>query len=349
MHVLELEGSPRELGRAHGEEVRAEIGLGLERWLSVLGGATHVAAQDYVSSFLESTDFFGAIERFTPNLLEEVRGIAEGARQPFETVFAYQLMDEEWWYRLGRMRARKAPIEACSAVGVVAAERSTLLAQNMDLPSHYDGTQVLLRIKTAGQPEVLIFGPAGLLGTTGLNERGVGVCVNTLPQLRHSARGLPVGFVVRGALAQETADDAAAFVRRVPHASGQNYMLGGPGDLLDLEGSAGGVSEVTRGGTQSIHTNHPLASDDLDESARPERGSTTRARLKKLEELAAAGAGLTVGQIQQTLSDREVPVCVSRGSDWITLGSLVMELSDQPVMHIAPGPPAETPYQTVTF
>jgi isopenicillin-N N-acyltransferase-like protein len=348
IRVVDLAGSPRELGRAHGEEMRSEIEQGLERWLDVVGAATHVPSHEYIPSFLEATDFFGAIDRFTPGLLEEVRGIADGARLPFDTVFAYQLMDEEWWYRLSRMRARKA-IEACSAVGVISDDQSTLLAQNMDLPSHYDGTQVLLRVKAADQPEVLIFGPAGLLGTTGLNERGVGVCVNTLPQLRHSPIGLPVGFLVRGVLAQHSLDDAAALVRRVPHASGQNYMLGGPGALLDLEGSAGAVTEVKRTGAQSIHTNHPLASEDLDENAQPERRSTSPARLQKLDAMASAGAGLSVDQIQETLSDKQAPVCVSRGSDWITLGSLVMELSKEPVLHIAPGPPAETAYTTVTF
>ena len=33
----------------------------------------------------------------------------------------------------------------------------------------------------------------------------------------------------------------------------------------------------------------------------------------------------------------------------MTLGSVVMELSIPPVMHVAPGPPAETAYTRWTF
>ena len=54
-------------------------------------------------------------------------------------------------------------------------------------------------------------------------------------------------------------------------------------------------------------------------------------------------------QFHSTLSDREVPVCVPRGSDWMTLGSLVMERSAEPVLHFAPGPPADTPYSEIRF
>ena len=141
-------------------------------------------------------------------------------------------------------------------------------------------------------------------------------------------------------------------VRTVPHASGQNYLLGGPGAVCNLEASAGQVREVPLDGTQVHHTNHPLANDDIDPSASVEyeTKSTTRARLNRLQsELGNLGAHAGVKDIGRVLSDREAPVCVSRGSDWMTLGSLIMELSAEPVLHIAPGPPAETPYHTLGF
>jgi hypothetical protein len=33
----------------------------------------------------------------------------------------------------------------------------------------------------------------------------------------------------------------------------------------------------------------------------------------------------------------------------MTLGSVVMELGPEPVLHVALGPPADTPYSQVTF
>jgi hypothetical protein len=282
--------------------------------------------------------------------MDEVRGIAEGARRRFETILAYQMMDEEWAYRVALMRARRASVEACSAAGIVRGDGSSLLGQNMDLPSHYDGTQVLLHTRPADGMEVMTFTPAGVIGTTGLNREGVGVCVNALFQLRHRSTGLPVGFVVRGVLAQHSAADAVSLLRTVPHATGQNYMVAERGSVVDYECSPGQVREVPADGSQVTHTNHVLASGDIDPEISPDVDSTTEQRLARLRsDLGSLGDRVSAADLKRTLSDRTVPVCVSRGADWMTLGSLVMELGPEPVLHIAAGPPADTPYDEVRF
>jgi isopenicillin-N N-acyltransferase like protein len=352
LRVVHLTGSAREIGRAHGEELRAAIGLGLGRWFEEIESSASMAPEAYIASLLAATDFGPAIEKHAPSLTDEVGGISEGAGQPYDVMLAYQLMDEDWWYRIGLVRDRSRPVEACSAVGVEKEDGTTILAQNMDLPSHYDGTQVVLHLRPAGRPEALVFAPAGMIGSTGLNRHGVAVCCNSLTRLRHNSTGLPVAFVIREILACDTLEAATEMVRAVPHASGQNYLIGAPGSLADLECSAGQVREVRTDGSQVMHTNHALANDDIDPGAGLESGgrSTTFPRLAKLHtDLDPLGRGATVEDVQRTLSDREVPVCVARGQDWMTLGSLVMELSAEPALHIAPGPPADTPYSTIRF
>ena len=69
----------------------------------------------------------------------------------------------------------------------------------------------------------------GVTGIYGLNNHGVGVCLNAMGAfMNHSPNGLGTIFVVRGILAQTTLDEAIRFVREVPHASGENYTIGGP-------------------------------------------------------------------------------------------------------------------------
>jgi hypothetical protein len=282
--------------------------------------------------------------------MHEVRGIAEGSAQRFHTVLAYQMMDEEWAFRVSSAKSPKASIEACSAFGVVRDDGTAIVAQNMDLPSHYDGTQVLLRVRPDDGPAVMVLTPAGMTGTCGLNEHGIAVCVNALFQLRHGHTGLPVGFVLREALAQRTFDDATDWLRSVPHATAQNYLIGHPGEVRDFEASPHEISEVAVDQGQIAHTNHVLVNDDLDPNVRDDSRSTTYARLDKLRsELGRRGPDVGVDDVKRALSDLTVPVCVPRGSDWMTFGSVVMEIAPEPVMHVAPGPPAENPYVEVRF
>lgn len=348
--VVDAAGSPRELGRAHGEQMRSTIAEAMGRWSEVIERQTHLPLDLYLAGFASATDFRSAIDRWTPQVVDEVIGLAEGAGQDYGRMLAYQLMDEEWAHRVDVMRSRAQSVESCTAFGVARTDGTALLAQNMDLPSHYDGSQILLRLRPDGGPAVMLFTPAGMIGTTGLNERGVGVCVNAIVQLRHSDRGLPVSCVLRAMLACETLDDAVRILTTAPHATGQNYVVGGPEGVKDFEASPGQVRSVGASGAHVMHTNHPLANDDLDPGVAPNVDSTTHARLARLrQQLSEIGADVIAAAAERALSDRVAPICVSRGGDWLTLGSVVMELSESPVLHVAPGPPDETPYIKARF
>lgn len=368
IHRVSLSGTPLDRGRAHGEALRPVIAQGMARWKDALHRWTGLHPEEYLDRFVEATDFLPAIERWAPQLLDEVRGIAEGAGLPYRDVYAYQLMDEEWLFRYDLAREQAAP-EHCSLVGVFGeGEGPAILGQNMDLPRCYDGTQTLLRVAPGdGGPEALIFTAAGLIGTCGLNSAAVGLCVNTLGQLAYKRTGLPVAFIMRRLLEFATPEEAAAFLRAVDHASGQNYAIGGPRHIVDFECSANRVESYRPHPTRVYHTNHPLANADLalrsqaaagavgkgDATERPGQPipSNSEQRLAFVAHALDSTAPFTVDDARTVLSSCEVPISVPRtgpGSS-MTLGSLVMELSVPPVLHVACGPPADTAYVKVTF
>jgi predicted choloylglycine hydrolase len=241
-----------------------------------------------------------------------------------------------------------------------------ILAQNMDLPRHYDGSQVLLRITgSEGEVKALVLTAAGLMATCGLNRHGVGVCCNTVAQLSSCADGLPVICVVRRVLEHQTRSDAVTFVKSVRHASGQTYTIGGPDGATALECSSGGVAEFQAMPTRVFHTNHPLINDDFNDAARRAREadqdrerqglsvlSNSEMRLEAVKEaLADPAEAISVDAVASILSTTEIPVCVVRTPNGagITFGSVIMELSVPPILHLAPGPPAETAYRTYAF
>jgi hypothetical protein len=96
LRVVELEGPPYQMGRVHGQALKAEIRELVDRWKKDLEKTYGVPADVFIARFLERTDFKPAIERWTPGLLDEVRGIADGAGLDFDTVYAFQLIDEFW-------------------------------------------------------------------------------------------------------------------------------------------------------------------------------------------------------------------------------------------------------------
>ncbi len=341
--IVECRGDGRERGRAHGEALRERIEGLLERWDADVAARLGRPPQTLVSALVETTGFVAAIERHTPDLLAEVRGIAEGAGVAFDRVLALNLMDEEWWFT-----APAEPRDACTLIAVgPSGGRPSVLAQNMDLPELMDGAQAVVRFEDGAGDGGAVLTAAGMIGLTGVSSAGLGVCVNTLAMLNHSRDGLPVAFVMRGALAQGSVAGAADFLARAPHASGQHYALADSAGVAGYECSAAGAVRSDDGGGRFCHTNHPLASADLDPAVPAEGREDSHVRSAAIESVAD---GVTTGaDCERVLADREAPLCVipEPGRPWITFGSIWAELGDAPRVRIAPGPPDRTAWVDV--
>jgi isopenicillin-N N-acyltransferase like protein len=343
--VIDGAGTPRQIGRQHGEAARDLIADGLDRWCDALGRRHSAAPAAYIDEFLGATEFLPAIETWTPELLDEIRGIADGADQPFPTLLAFNLLDEEWAFANERQR----PAPGCSAAGIQpAGGRPALLGQTMDIPSLHDGCQIALRVAPGDRPAAVVLSYAGMIGLTGANSAGIGVVVNNLDVLPARRHGLPVAFVLRGILARTNLAEAAAFVQAVPHATGQHYAIGGPGGIRSFEGWAGGVAETTPSGRHVLHTNHPLGGQPVGEDAEDVYAeSQSRERLACLigqTETLTDRSGL-----EAALADTSVPISIAPRTGFMTFGGVSMALTTPPDIRIAPGPPHLTPFKAVAF
>ena len=340
--TIDCAGSPREIGRAHGQAASRAIDLGFRNWGEAIQQRHGVDPDDYIKAFFGRTDYLPAIRAYTPELLEEIEGIAEGSEQPRERILAMNLLDEEWEYS---KRGRNAP--GCTVAAVVdATARVPVLGQTMDIPSLHDGTQLALRIRPADRPAVIVYSFAGMIGLMGCNEAGVGVVVNNLEVLPSTTDGLPVAFVMRGILARRTLAAAANFVRDAQHATGQHYAIGAPDGLQAFEAWGGGVQEVPVRGTSYVHANHPLAAGNVRlDTAKTYAGSRTLERQAAVEQHVAEAtdqAGL-----EHLLMDTTAPVSREIGDGYMTFGAISMALSAPPVVRIAPGPPHRTEWAEV--
>jgi len=366
LKVVVLEGSPYHRGLVHGRTLRKEIVQLVQIWKTNLTETFNADADRFISAFLKQTDYVSAIWRWTPDLLVEIRGIADGSEMPFDTILAYQFLDEIWVN--GKAVQREVAAEHCSGMGV--AKKGTnpaYIAQNMDLESFRDGFQTVLHIKAEGRrPEQFVFTFAGFIAANGMNSRSIGICANTLSQLRHCRDGLPVACIIRGTLERTTLNDAIKFLKQVKHACGQNYILGGGGRVCDFECSAGKVVSFAPTSDTGVvyHTNHPLANDDYDaeyadylrkiDPTKAVKGNS-EIRFQALENrLKNLQNGIDVSSIESTLrshDSREHPICrpVKEKSATFTFGSTIMKLSDKPEFLVAPGPPDTYPYQTFNF
>jgi isopenicillin-N N-acyltransferase-like protein len=367
LQVLLLEGTPRKRGQIHGESLRSKIQGNMSLWKESIQESTGIRPDAYISKFLEETNFLPAIKKWTPGLLEEVKGLSEGSGIDFDTMYVSQLGDEHYWYmRNMKMGIPLSASRGCSALGVSKeGDRFPLLAQNMDIEDMYDGTQTLLHVKHPHSTlESFVFTYAGYLALTGMNNRPLGICCNALLQLDYSTGGLPVAFIVRGVLEKSSLKEARGFIYEIKHASGQNYTIGDGQEVAAFEGSGHKVSPFIpfEGSTRVYHTNHPLTNDDqsvykeilkkIPADKKKSGPSNSEVRFDFLaKNLKDPSKRITVETIKSILGSSEVPICFKHtpGAGGMTFGCLIMELSPSPVLHVSPGPPCSTEFRKFIF
>lgn len=363
MPLLVLSGTPRERGMHHGQQLAQQIAYTLRSWKADLGtyGLEGNGVDDldnYLAMFFKNTDFVSAIEKWTPDLLEEIQGIADGSNQPFEHILGLQLMDEEWLFGLENRRVR--PTSKCTAFGIPG--QPTFSGQNMDINPWSEGKQIVLHTRNSGSfPDVLLFSIAGSIGLNGVNRAGLGVTCNTLASLKNGITGLPVLFVLRKLLQQTSIEEAVAFLERVEHASGQAYILSSRSEVRCFECSCAGVVEysprLSNGAV--FHTNHALANASAAYRGRVSMASAYSSieRLNSISRhLGQNEQGAELTKIKAALSAQDDPKnpvsrTLNKDGDHIsfTAGSSIYQMSDPPRLHLAAGPPSETDYVVFDF
>jgi isopenicillin-N N-acyltransferase like protein len=338
--MVELHGTGRSRGAAHGEELRGLIADAMDRWRAHIAEQYGCRPERYVRDFLGSTRFVETVRSLSPDLFDEVVAIAAASNQPLDEVMAYNLMDEEW-------RHDHQPATGCSVIGAALDGGSILLSQNMDLPTSMGGSQAVLRIAAAGeQPAQLVLTAAGMIGLFGVNEAGVACCVNTLKSLPSSRAGMPVAFLVRLILGHRDAESAGRYLETVPHASGQHYAVADRRGVRGYECSADGCVSGPRQ-DWLVHTNHPLWTDSAPTEETPPATSHTR-----LHALEAGLQGVRrSGDVEPLLSSTETGLCVPPTPDRsaATFCSAEFVLTSPPSIRIALGRPNEVRWQPVSW
>jgi len=359
LQVITLEGSPYERGVCHGRLMREAIGEALSLWeRAYVQDAFGVSRAEFALEVERRTDFYPAIKRWTPDLLDELKGIADGAGLDVREIYAFNVADECY-----ELEGLPRP-EHCSSIGVWRSESMpAVVAQTLDIEPYWDGLQLVQRIVDPdGSSATLVLSYPGLIGMNGMSGRGFGLCMNSLSELASAQSGLPVTMVIRGALAAADLEAAVRFLSDVPHATGQNYVLASGEGVVDLECSSIGATRYMPNQTSGVllHTNSPLASCDYRPGCRP-RGRDQRgrqaelvadsdARMKSMDRYVAGGgshAGLAPvkralrsvakhGGSAEYLED-DLGASLSREHMRIsyTFGTSIMELGDTPRLHIS--------------
>lgn len=240
--VIELSGTPKERGLAHGIAVKELIVQNIAFYKTLL-------KLDDDTLRAQARACTEKIAAFRPEFVEEMDGIAEGAN-----------VAPDYIYMLN------ARTELLSLNDIVQSECATfffkdtgLLFENWDWSEPSKDKTVLLHITLPNGRTLLTFTEAGMLGKVGMSSAGFGVAFNYLYPA-HALTGVPIHALLRATLEAGSFDEAHALLSSSSWmgTSGNIMLADASGRATDFELSGAAVSTLPLQGAAMAHTNHYL-------------------------------------------------------------------------------------------
>lgn len=334
--VVEVAGSPRAMGRAHGEALREAIHeFVAER---VRAGELFVRQRrrgDFLATAAACLERLAAWDR---EGWEEHQGVAEGAAIDAVALYAAANLTD---IRDVASFTPLADSEGCTTALVPAAWSATgapLAGQTWDLNPPDVAWVVAIRRRPQQGPSTVSITCAGCPSLMGINSEGLAFGTTNLKV--HGVRiGIPyLSLLHRLARCRDRAE-AAAVLERAPRAAAHTYWLADPSGVEDWECTA--AEACRRPGEQPLaRTNHCLLAAHARLEDEPPTASS-RARLARAA-AALARAPIAIADLQRLFADRsDGPDSINRypedGSGTATNACLIAEPARR-LIHACRGP-----------
>ncbi|MBM7587405.1 isopenicillin-N N-acyltransferase-like protein [Bacillus pakistanensis] len=335
MKKLKLQGSAYHIGVQHGRQGKEEVHQSLETYEKLFYGYSRLSWKEANHKALLHLP---SIEKFRPEYIDEMEGIAEGAGVSFADILTLNARSE-----IALTNAN----DGCSALAIQA--ETTWLAQNWDWTKEQQNSLLSIEMTQADKPRIQMVTEGGIIGKIGCNSEGIGVCLNAL-KTKTWAPKIPIHIGLRAILESNTFDEALDTVIPDQIASPAHFLVASKdGNAIGLEVSPRGTSRIEPKDGAVVHTNH-ICSAHLQTNVPDYPIQDSFQRLDTLmTQIDEHNQPVTVETIKQWLSDHtHYPNSICRHKDptqlkheqMETVFSIIMNLGEGNVT-IIPGKPCE--------
>ena len=338
-----LQGTPREVGRQHGEALRSMIRAHLELIYTQGAQRSNLVPE---TARRWALAFGPMIGDAAPHFLEEIEGVAEGADIERSEALLLQVRQEV--AHVARFGAVDLECTSFAVSGPYTRAGTTFAGQNADLAGGIEAFSAVLTFAVTGKPAVMMLVPAGQISYLGISSEGLSADANFLRSAGWRT-GFPRYLLTRLAIEQPTlkaAVDAALTPRR---ASSRNLLLADrTGAMVDIETTAQ-EHGLAWGNGCLVHANHHVLPGMAGhETATAEERHNSGCRQDRIAALMEEHRGRIDATVLKTvLRDHANPphsICAHpRERVSYSFASIISDL-EAGAMEVAVGPPCEHDY-----
>jgi len=344
LSTLELSGGAYERGQKYGEQFkRLIVRMIEERFYKEFQGK---ATKHQLTRRAKKYALF--IEEYSPEITEELKGIADGSRRSYEEIVMVNADEER-----NAFSARHCT--AFAATNGATKDGRTYIGQNWDTLESmwWDGEfSLLFTVRRKEGVDILDYTNPGILACAGVNSKGISICWNTVPRLELKV-GVPTYIIVAEVLRQKTIGDAIDAVIRAKRAGCFNFLIADETELYDIEATPTDI-DIAYNDEYLAHANHFVSQKFYSKQMIPNGDigmASTIVRHNRMQTLLKQKFGqIGLDDCKGFLKEHvNYPASICRHtSDGFTLDSWVIVPAEKEIW-IAHGPPCQNEFQRHTF
>lgn len=356
--VISVEGDSYNLGFQHGKKAKEVIQRNVHFYMDFwkyYGGAKQARILNDAQRFIPH------IKRLDPEILEELKGLAEGSELQLEEIVSLNARWELNYAYMPPTSTSSSP-GGCTAYALapgVTQNGHTFVGQNWDYKPSVRESCIILQIKQKEKPDIIMHTEAGIIGHKGFNSAGIGVCLNYIRcKSDFFQPGLPVWIKVRGVLNAKSLPDCMRLLMTFEGPNSVNMVIAHHnGEVIDAECSPTDVFFLYPEDGIVVHTNHfqspNLRVKDTGKATLPD----TVIRSQRAFRLFKEEKNLGRDSIKNILRDHfGYPDSVCRHRDerlspyeqWETLTSMIIDLTERKMLYTS-GPSCSNSYQLIAM
>ncbi|MEW9673389.1 C45 family autoproteolytic acyltransferase/hydolase [Ammoniphilus sp. 3BR4] len=346
MKHIKVSGNSYECGFQVGVKAREEITKAVQLYKKMF----RYNKVEWEKAREEANKYIPWIQEYDEDIMEEIRGISEGAEIDLLDIVALNARSE--------IMSSNDGCTSMAAVPPSTKYRETIIGQNWDWVGKIKDSLIILEIEQDNKPKILMCTEAGIVGKIGMNSSGIGVCLNFL-SIQQKEYGVPIHIVLRGILNSEFHSQTIGQISRMPRGTAANYLIASKeGEAIDVEVTCDDYDVIYAENNYITHSNHFCGPKyiNIKDTSRL-KFPDTHLRNKRAEKLLKQVDGeITVETFKEILSDHiNFPDSICRHGEEIkpklgrpllanTVFSIIMNLTSG-YIEVAPGQPCRNDFK----
>jgi len=255
--IISARGAPYDLGFQHGSQAKKAIEDNVRFYMSLwerFGGSRREEILKEIQGFVPY------IEDCDPEILEELRGVAEGSGLRFEEILSLNARTEVTFACLPNAM-QNSTLEGCTSFALLpeaTQNQHMYIGQNWDWRAEAENSCIILKLHQKDKPDIIMHAEAGTIGHRGFNSAGMGVCINYIRCETDTFKlGLPFLIKLRAALNSTNLPDCLKMLLTFVGPNSMNMVIAHrEGEAIDAENTPNDVLFLYPEGGILTHANH---------------------------------------------------------------------------------------------